>query len=615
MSTHRNIDLVCVVVTVLAIVLAVLFMNGERLGIQKMVDQDSETSGGSVYFTNNDLNGTWDSDRATRISLRGDGALVSGTGAYVYNGDVIINGTGLFVVSGTLNDGSIIVDAHKTSKVWVKLDGAEIRCSDNAAFYVKKADKVFLTLAEGSENRIESGSEFSQEALDDNVKGALFARDDLTINGSGALTVRSGYRHAIAANDDLVITGGTITAEAPRDGIHANDSFRLCDAALTLKGGDDGIDVDKENGYFFMTSGSVSIECADDGVGAEGDVLITGGELTVAAVDDGIHSKAAVYLYGGTVLLSECYEGIEGIAVELWGGDVTIYPFDDGVSANGNVLNGYVTLPPAADETAARKSDTYVRIAGGRLTIINRDAQNADGIDSNGSIYVTGGDVRISLPAGGTNNAINYGVENGGTARISGGTVIACGSYASAESFAADSEQCSILYNVRQGVDAGSDAAIRDQNGDVLLYWKVPGSFSSAVFSAPSMKQGENCTVVIGAGEETITLTDASASFGDVQSSLFGGKMNWGGLQPSGGFGEGFKPPADGGDSRPSDDESTLPEPPDIRPHGQSKTASGTGPAAPAVEHGTVVGMIGLSAGVLALGLAFAALFRKKIDL
>ena len=65
MSTHRNIDLICVVVTVLAIVLTLLFMNGERLGIQKVVDQDSESATGSVYFTNNDLNGTWESGRAT----------------------------------------------------------------------------------------------------------------------------------------------------------------------------------------------------------------------------------------------------------------------------------------------------------------------------------------------------------------------------------------------------------------------------------------------------------------------------------------------------------------------------------------------------------------------
>ena len=269
MSTHKNIDLICVVVTVLAIVLAVLFMNGERLGIEKVVDEDSENSSGSVYFTNNDLNGAWDSARATKIVLKGDRASVSGSGAYVYNGDVIINGTGLYDVSGALSDGSIIVDAHGTSKVWVRLSGAEIYCSDNAAFRVEQADKVFLTLAEGADNRIESGAEFSQEALDANVKGALFARDDLTINGSGSLTVRSGYRHGIAANDDLVITGGTITVEAPRDAIHANDSLRLCDASLTLKGGDEGIDVDAVDGYFYMPSGRVEIDAGDDGVCVE----------------------------------------------------------------------------------------------------------------------------------------------------------------------------------------------------------------------------------------------------------------------------------------------------------------------------------------------------------
>ena len=619
MSTHKNIDLICVVVTVLAIVLAVLFMNGERLGIEKVVDEDSENSSGSVYFTNNDLNGAWDSARATKIVLKGDRASVSGSGAYVYNGDVIINGTGLYDVSGALSDGSIIVDAHGTSKVWVRLSGAEIYCSDNAAFRVEQADKVFLTLAEGADNRIESGAEFSQEALDANVKGALFARDDLTINGSGSLTVRSGYRHGIAANDDLVITGGTITVEAPRDAIHANDSLRLCDASLTLKGGDEGIDVDAVDGYFYMPSGRVEIDAGDDGVCVEGDILFAGGELTVAAADDGIHSGASIYIYGGTVLLSECFEGIEAIAVELHGGEVTMYPHDDGINANGNVLNGFVTLPSA--EAAQAGSDdaaeTYVLVAGGSLTIVNRDAQDADGIDSNGSIYITGGTVRISLPDSGTNNAIDFGSENGGAARISGGTVIACGSYAMAEGFDADSEQCSILYNVRLGVEAGSDAALLDEDGNALLFWNVPGSFSSVVFSAPEMTLGGTYTVVIGQSEETITLTQTSASFGDAQSAMFGGEMNWGGMQPSGGFGEGFTPPQDG--ERPEKPEApggTPPEMPDIRPESQTDAApADTAAAAETVDRDTVVLMVGLSMGVLALGLGFAALFRKKIDL
>ena len=616
MSTHRNIDLICVVVTVLAVLLAVLFMNGERLGIRKVVDEDSESAAGSLYFTNNDMNGTWDSARATKIELRGDSARVSGSGAYVYNGDVVITDTGLFVVSGTLNDGSIVVDAHKTSKVWVKLDGAEIHCSDSAAFRVEQADKVFLTLAEGSENLIESGSEFSQEALEDNVKGALFSRDDLTVNGSGSLAVRSGYRHAIAVNDDLVITGGTITAEAPRDGIHANDSFRLCDASLTLRGGDEGIDVDKEGGFFYMESGTVSIDATDDGVCVEGDILLVGGELTVAAVDDGIHSGATLYIYGGTVLLSECYEGLEAIAVEQHGGDVTIYPFDDGVNANGSVLNGHLSLPGSEN---TEEPDTYVLIAGGNLTIVNTRAQDADGIDSNGSIYVTGGAVRISVPGSGTNNALDFGMENGGVARISGGTVIACGSYAMAEGFDSDSGQCSILYNVLKSADAGSELALTDRKGTTLLYGNVPGSFSSAVLSCPEMELGGTYTVLIGSGEETITLSETSSSFGDAQSSMFGGEMNWGGMQPSGGFGGGFTPPqapSDGEEPGEKAPEGTPPALPDIRPQQSEASEDGDAAAAqPSADRNTVLTLTGASAAVLLLGMIFTGLFRKKIDI
>ena len=624
MSTHRNIDLICVVVTVLAIVLALLFMNGERLGIQKVVDQDSESATGSVYFTNNDLNGTWESGRATVITLKGDRAAVSGSGAYVYNGDVIINGTGLFTVSGTLDDGSIVVDAHKTSKVWIKLDGARICCSDSAAFRVEQADKVFLTLAEGSENLIESGSEFSAEAVADNIKGALFSRDDLTINGSGSLTVRSGYRHAIAVNDDLVIAGGTITAEAPRDAIHANDSFRLRDAELLLKGGDEGIDVDAEGGYFYMETGSVHIDCAGDGICSEGDVLVAGGDLTIASADDGIHSGTKIYIYGGTILLSECYEGLEAIIVEQHGGDVTIYPFDDGINANGSLLNGVLTL---SGMDSGEEPETYVLIAGGSLTIINSDAKDADGIDSNGSIYVTGGDVRISLPDSGTNNALDFGRENGGKARISGGTVIACGSFAMAEGFDRDSGQCSVLYNTLRGAPAGSDLALLNADGDTILYWSVPGSFSSAVLSSPEMTLGETCTVVIGSEQETITLSEVSAAFGDAQSSMFAGEMNWGGMQPSGGFGESFVPPEGSGPPEgagrpdgtpPPEGESASAELPDIRPSPSAAAVSAGDEAAPAesaADRDTVLLMIAASCGVMIFGLIFAAVFRKKIDL
>ena len=115
--------------------------------------------------------------------------MIRGEGVYSYDGDVYISAAGRYVLSGSLDDGSIVVDAYDSSKVYLLFDGVDITCADDAGLKVEQADKVFITLAEGSENSIKSGAEYSDEALKDEVDGAVFAHDDLTINGSGSLEV------------------------------------------------------------------------------------------------------------------------------------------------------------------------------------------------------------------------------------------------------------------------------------------------------------------------------------------------------------------------------------------------------------------------------------------
>ena len=181
--------------------------------------------------------------------------------------------------------------------------------------------------------------------------------------------------------------------------------------------------------------------------------------------------------------------------------------------------------------------ETWIRVSGGSVTVVNDTARDADGFDSNGDIIISGGDVRISLVNSGSNSALDYGSESGGVMEISGGTVIACGSYAMAEGFDSTSTQCAILYNVKRGVAAGRTFSLEDSEGNVLLSYEVPCSFSSVILSSPELKLGETYTVVIGdtaeemvIGDtaEEITLNEISASYGDVQSEGFGGNMNWG---------------------------------------------------------------------------------------
>ena len=588
MSTHKRIDLICVIVLVCTLLLTVLFMNGEMLGLQRVVDQDAEQHSDSVYFTDADLDGDWDASSPTAtITLNGSEAKVSGRGAYAYDGGVTITGAGTYVLSGELTDGSIVVDAHSSDKVRLLLNGAIVACSDAPALWVKQADKVFVTLAADTENALTDGAQYTQEALADGADGALFSHDDVTINGSGSLTVTGSYQHGVAANDDLVITGGDITVTAAGDGVRANDSLRFCAASLTVDAGDDGLVAANEEegeGWLYIQSGTLVLTSADDAIHTAGDITIDGGAFTINAGDDGIHSDTAVTLNGGVIDIESCYEGVEAVTIDMTAGDVTIAPSDDGFNANGgsggfggmggmggmggrggfdrqqNTESGSESTagemnedgsmpdfdgstPEETDAAGAEASDTeetYIRISGGTLTIINPTGQDADGLDSNGSIYITGGDVRISLVNSGSNCAIDYGSESGGVCEITGGTVIACGSYSMAEGFDASSTQASILYNFSSGAQAGTALALEDESGNVLLSWEVPCSFSSANLSCPAMTVGGAYQVVIGDQAESITLEETSASFGDASSSMFGGMDRMGqggGMQMRGGFG------------------------------------------------------------------------------
>ena len=706
MSTHRYFDAICVVVLALTLLITVLFMNGEAYGIQVIVDEDAEAYGHAVPFTENDKNGTWDTSRATQITLNGDEVSVFGGGAYAFDGNVMITGKGKYVISGTLADGSVIVDADSSAKIWIMLDGVDITCSTGACFDVEQADKVFLSLAEGSENRLTTLG-FSAENLTAGMDGAVFSRDDLTINGAGSLTVTAGEESGIVCNDELIFTGGTVTVDAAADALHVNDNLRIMEAKLNLKAGDDGISltgleselywasgtltatasgdgINAENnirildgsltleagddgisaggitGTLEIAGGNLQITAADKGISAENTVTMTGGTveidaeddgvsavglfrmedgvLTITARDDGIHSDAAVEIAGGTVRIPSCYEGIEAVTIDVSGGEITIEPEDDGLNANGGVnsfgggfggggFGGFggrpggmqggpgmgmpgqngenenggfeppmmpggnenerperPTMPdedgntesempatgsaeeqrePGADaaageppampmqETAlaetADGTETWIHVSGGSITVVNSVARDADGLDSNGDIIISGGVVRVSLTNSGSNSALDYASESGGKMEISGGEVIACGSYAMAEGFDDSSSQCSILYNIKRGAPAGTTVALEDSEGNIILSYEVPCSFSSVAISCPEMQIGETYLVAIGDSVEEITLDSVSASFGDAQSEGFGGPMNWGHMR--------FRPESEQNGSDPTESE------------------------------------------------------------
>ena len=535
MSTGKHFSALCALVLALALAVTVLFMNGEALGIRVIRDEDSEAHEDSGYFTSNDQNTAWTA--ATAITLSGDTATVSGSGAYANGGSVTIASAGYYDVTGTLTDGSLIVDAGKNAKVFLRLNGVTITCSDDAAIRVDQADKVFLTLAEGTENTVTSGETYSEAALADKTDGAIFAHDDLTINGSGALTVTAAYKHGIAANDSLRITGGKITVTAPADTVHVNDSLHITGAAITLSAG-----------------------------------------------DDAIHSDTSVAILGGSLTVNTCNEGIEAPEILVEDGAVTVTSTDDGINACGTETSDG-SLPS-------------VTISGGTVTLLNPSGRDADGIDSNGNIDINGGLVYISLVGDGGNCALDYGSENGGACRINGGTVVACGGSTMLETMSENSAQPSILYAGTTQA-AGTEITLQDSSGETLLTYAAPNSFSAVLVSCPEMATGSTYTLTLGDTAQEIPLTQVATTYGvsggmggGMDGNMGGGMGDMGGMGGQGGMNGGpggFAPTSGTADS--ATDDTAFPGgsgTPPTKPDGDSDfRPSGEAPTRPDGEDGT----------------------------
>ena len=341
-----------------------------------------ETSSDNIILVSEkDTDPTYEEDGTVMIELQGNTASCSSSQVSVSGGIVTISSEGTYKISGTLSDGQIVVDADKEDEVHLVLDGCDITSSDSAAIYVVSADKVFITLESGSSNVLANGGSFSTNA-DDKIDGAIFSKDDLTINGDGSLEISSPAANGIVCKDDLVITGGTYNIDCSKNAVEANDSIVITDGSITVTGCNDGLHAENDD---------------DDTLGS---IVIQGGELNIDAVDDAIHGTSLVTVDDGIITVSAA-EGIEGTCITINGGTIDITASDDGINA-------------------AHKSDSYspvVEINGGEITI--KMAQgDTDGIDSNGDLIISGGTIDIT-----GQSPFDY----DGTCEHSGGTLIVNG--------------------------------------------------------------------------------------------------------------------------------------------------------------------------------------------
>ena len=464
-------------------------------------------------FTKRDLAGTYDESEAVKITLSGKTAACNSSNVQIEDGVVTIKAAGVYVLSGTLTDGTIVVDAGDDDKVQLVLDGVSIMAADYAAIYAKNADKVFVTLAEGAENSLTVSGDYVQTD-DNNVDAVIFAKCDLTLNGTGSLTVKDNTGHGIVSKDDLVVTGGTYTIYSQDHCLNGKDSVRIADGTFNLSCDENGIHAgndDQQDGYVYIEGGDINISVGDDALHAEGLLIITGGDIDV----------------------SKSCEGVEGYKILVTGGDIDVISSDDGFNAaggssgSGDNHDGFGDGPGMGGVDMDADNDAYILITGGRINI----NANGDGIDSNGCIGITGGSVYVLGPSDNGNGAMDYGI----CAAITGGEIVAVGGSGMAQGFGDESTQCSALVNFDEWVDAGETITLTDSDGKEVFSYKVDKKFNSVVISTSDMKQGDNYTLTVGDQNSTFTLDDITYSEGSGGMQRPGGNLDNGGIQRPGG--------------------------------------------------------------------------------
>lgn len=437
----------------------------------------------SDVFSNRDFEVGYDESTSALIQLNGNSASSSSNAVQISGSTVTITDEGTYILSGTLDDGMIIVDSEKTDKTQIVLDGVSIRSETSAPIYIKQSDKVFITLADGTENTLTNGGTFT--AIDENnIDAAIFSKEDLTINGSGSLIITSPAGHGIVSKDSLKITSGTYDISSASHGLSGKDDVCIANAAFIITSGKDGIHAENADddtlGYVYIQSGTFRILAEGDGISAASVMKIIDGTFDITSGGGSVNAeKQTSDSWGGFMGGSKHPEAgmgmeapsgqmpsmdsadstdtgedstsIKGIkandALTIDGGNFTINSADDSVHSNTSITVNGGTFAITSGDDGFHADDTltvtggeiqisesyeglealYVNVEGGNISVTASDdgLNAAGGSDSSGMGGARGGDSfgKGGMSRGGMDGGSTGGSTSGGSIVISGGTV------------------------------------------------------------------------------------------------------------------------------------------------------------------------------------------------
>lgn len=519
---------------------------------------NSDTAEDSGDYTPDTSDVTYIALNTTSITVTGSGASVDSTATVV-----TITAAGTYSISGRLNDGQIIVNTADADNVNLIFNGINITCSDSAPVYVQNAVKTVIDLADGTTNTV---TDSSAARSNTDINAAIFSNDYISFysdgSGTGSLTVNGNYKDGIGTDDGLLIAGGTITVNsAVDDGIRGKDYLVIKSGTVTVNSTGDGLrssnEDDSTKGYILIEGGTVtvtatagdaitavtdvqikggtftvksgggssvvpvestsskgikglvsvtvdggtfSVDSSDDAMHSNGSITINSGSLNLSSNNtntnsttgqDGIHAVTSVTINGGTVTVAKSYEGVESKTITINAGTVNISASDDCFNATAGSATEY-------------DDGSCLYIKGGS---VYASAATGDGLDSNGSIAISGGLVVVQGPSSQPEVALDY----NGTFTLTGGVFIASGPNSGnmiqpQSSISSTSTQyCLKVTGKSSSLLSSKFFHIQDASGNDIVTYKPLRSAYYFLVSSPAFVKGSTYYISTGGSYDTGT--------------------------------------------------------------------------------------------------------------
>ena len=466
-----------------------------------MIAVGSATCAASTYNTAN----------ATMVTFTNSGVTAKGSYSdYEIDGtEFTITGSGTYVFSGSCSDGSIVVKKGLTD-VTVVFNGLKLTSTTTAPFNAKSDTEVTLVLAAGTTNSLADTNRDAEKP-----KACLNSSGNLTITGSGSLTVSGNNKQGIKADGTLTVTGGKLTVSALKKALKADEKVVIgteggsdSDLSITVTSSSEGIE--SENVYFY--SGTIDITSSNDGV-------------NTASSDEDEASTTDTATAASTAATPSSSTSTAASADSSTSGSSDAGPQAGRMPHGGFGGNG----GPGGESSGA--GDYNIYIYGGDITV----NANGDGLDSNGSIYMNSGNVKI-WQTGNGDGALDYETA----CEVTGGTLLAAGSMGMAAApTKTDDSQAYINFSASSAISSGSTISIKDASGNTVYTVKAPKSVQSVVFSSPKVTDGASYTLYEGSTQKA----SASATTESSGNGMGGRPGGFGGMQRPDGTNGGMTPP------------------------------------------------------------------------